>query len=69
MLIFVAMVHIPRVFASPRNRIAWVIVVRELSFAGGAWILAGNTMRGQGKSKLINVGRVLIAIAAIFFWR
>jgi len=63
----VAMVHIPRVLASPRDRFAWVIVVRELSFAGGAWILAGNTMGERSKSKLIRVGRVLIAIAALFF--
>jgi hypothetical protein len=67
MFLFVAMVHIPRVLASPRDRIAWVIVIREMSFAGGGWILAGNAMRGQGESKLITVGRVLIAIAAIFF--
>jgi hypothetical protein len=67
MFLFVAMVHIPRVLASPIDRIPWVIVIREMSFAGGGWILAGNTMRGQGKSKLIAVGRVLIAIAAIFF--
>ena len=67
MFLFVAMVHIPRALADPRNRIAWVIVLRELSFAGGGWILAGNAMRGPGKSKLITVGRVLIAIAAIFF--
>jgi uncharacterized membrane protein YphA (DoxX/SURF4 family) len=67
MLTFVAMVHIPRVLASPKDRFAWVIVVREMSFAGGAWIFAANTMREQPKSKLINLGRVLIAIAAIFF--
>src|SRR5882762_8100374 len=60
MFLFVVMVHIPRVLASPRDRIPWVIVVREMSFAGGGWILAGNAMRGQGKSKLITVGRVLI---------
>src|SRR6266481_9147905 len=66
MFLFVAMVHIPRVLASPGDRIAWVIVFREMSFAGGGWILAGNAMLGQGKSKLIAVGRVLIAIAAIF---
>jgi uncharacterized membrane protein len=40
-------------------------------FGGGGWILAGNAMReqshGQGGSKLITVGRVLIAIAAIFY--
>jgi uncharacterized membrane protein len=67
MLLFVAMVHIPRVLASPKDRFAWVIVVREMSFAGGAWILAANTMGKQNKGKLMNVGRVLIAIAALFF--
>ena len=67
MVIFVAMVHIPRVLANPRDRIPWVIVVREMSFAGGAWLLAGNAMSGPGKSKLVTVGRVLVAIAALFF--
>src|SRR5260370_1566422 len=67
MFLFVAMLHIPRVLANPRDRIPWVLVVREMSFAGGAWILAGSAMRGPGKSKLITVGRVLIAIAALFF--
>jgi len=67
MFLFVAMVHIPRVLASPGDRIPWTIVIREMSFAGGAWILAGNAMSGPGKSKLITVGRVLIAIAALFF--
>jgi uncharacterized membrane protein len=67
MLLFVAMVHIPRVLANPRDRIAWVIVIREMSFAGGGWVLAGNAMRAQGKSNFITVGRVLIANAAIFF--
>jgi uncharacterized membrane protein len=67
MFLFVAMVHVPRALANPSGRIPWTIVIRELSFAGGAWILAGNAMRGQGQSKLVTVGRVLIAIAAIFF--
>jgi uncharacterized membrane protein len=67
MFLFVAMVHIPRVLASPTDRIPWTIVIREMSFAGGGWILAGNAMRTQGKSKLITAGRVLIAIAALFF--
>src|SRR5258707_4425064 len=67
MFLFVAMLFVPRVLASPSDRIPWTIVIREMSFAGGAWILAGNAMQGPGKSKLITVGRVLIAIAAIFF--
>jgi len=63
----VAMLHIPRALASPGDRIPWTIVVREISFAGGGWILAGSAMCGQGKSKLVTVGRVMVAIAAIFF--
>src|SRR4029077_6854513 len=56
MLLFVAMVHIPRVLANPRDRIPWVIVVREMSFAGGDWLLAGNAMRGQGKTTRMTGG-------------
>src|SRR5277367_2737027 len=71
MVLFVAMLHVPRALASPQDRFAWTIVIREMSFAGGGWILAGKALReqrhGQGKSKLMTVGRVLVAIAAIFF--
>jgi uncharacterized membrane protein YphA (DoxX/SURF4 family) len=69
LLLFVAILHIPRVHSDPKDRIAWAVALRDLSFAGGAWILAGNARReqGQGRSALITVGRVLIGIAAIFF--
>ena len=68
---FVAMLVIPGVFASPRSRFAWTFIFRESSFGGGGWLLAGNALRKQGRgqvgSRLITVGRVLIALAAIFF--
>ena len=71
MVLFVAMLHVPRALANPHDRFAWTIVIREMSFAGGGWILAGQAMRehgrGQGGDKLVTVGRVLVAIAAIFF--
>ncbi|MGA9308682.1 MAG: hypothetical protein WBW31_25020 [Candidatus Sulfotelmatobacter sp.] len=71
MVLFVAMLHVPRALASPQDRFAWTIVIREMSFAGGGWILAGEAMRergrGQAGSELLTVGRVLVAIAAIFF--
>ncbi len=68
MFLFVAMIHLP---GAVRNgdRIIWTIVIRELAFGGGGLVLAGVAMgqlRGKGKH-LISVGRVLIAIAAIFF--
>lgn len=68
MLLFVAMIHFPGAVTTG-GRTLWTIVIREMSFGGGGWVLAGIAMGGSrapGKN-LITVGRVLIAIAAIFF--
>ena len=68
MFLFVAMIHLPGAVKSG-DRIIWTIVIREMSFAGGGLVLAGialGRLRGKG-NHLITVGRVLIAIAAIFF--
>src|SRR6185369_9126897 len=68
MFVFVAMIHLPGAIRSG-DRIIWTIVIREMSFGGGGWVLAGIALsqsRRRGKT-LIIVGRVLIAIAAIFF--
>ncbi len=67
MFFFVAMLHIPGAVTTG-GRIAWTIVFREMSFGGGGLVLAGIAMGCDGQSKsLITVGRVLIAITAIFF--
>jgi len=67
MFLFVAMLHLPRAVASG-DRISWTIVFREMSFGGGGWVLAGIARGGlHGQGRLITVGRVLIAIAALFF--
>lgn len=68
MFLFVAMIHFPGAVKSG-DRIIWTIVIREMAFGGGGLVLAGialGRLSGKGKS-LITVGRVLIAIAAIFF--
>jgi uncharacterized membrane protein len=67
MFSFVAMLDIPGSFADPRDRFGWTLTLREMLFGGGGWILAGNAMRGRGGSRLITVGRVVIAIAAMFY--
>jgi len=79
MFLFVAMMDIPGTLADSKNRIAWTLLLRELAFGGGGWILAASALRersrgqsreqghGQGISMLITVGRVLIGIAAIFY--
>jgi hypothetical protein len=68
MFLFVAMLHLPG--AVTAGRIPLTIVVREMSFGGAGSVLAGIAVGGdrEGQSKgLITVGRVPIAIAAIFF--
>lgn len=67
MLAFAAMTDVPGALANSGNRFGWTFVIRELSFAGGGWLLAANVMRGQRGIRLKTVGRVLVAIAAIFF--
>ena len=69
MFLFVAMLHVPGALAKPHERIPWTIVFREMSFGGAGWVLAGTAMgrdRASGKI-LITVGRILIAITALFF--
>jgi uncharacterized membrane protein YphA (DoxX/SURF4 family) len=69
MFLFVAMLHLPGAIRGG-GRIAWTVVIREMSFGGGGWVLAGIAMGGNGDGKrksLITVGRVLISIAAIVF--
>jgi uncharacterized membrane protein len=67
MFLFVAMMDIPGALADPRDRFGWTLAIREMAFGGGGWILAGNAMRGQGGSRLITVGRVVVAITAMFY--
>jgi len=67
---FVAMLSIPAVLESPREQISWVLTLRDMSFAGGGWVLAGHAMdssRAHRGKVLVTVGRILIGIAAVFF--
>lgn len=69
MFTFVAMMDLPGVLADLHNRINWVLLLRELSFGCGGWVLAGGALGardGRGR-KLILVGRVVIGIAAMFY--
>jgi uncharacterized membrane protein len=58
-LLFVLLIHLPNLIANPDKRIFWTILLRDLSFAGGAWALAGGRMAV--------IGRICIAVAAVWF--
>jgi hypothetical protein len=45
--LFVCMMPIPNALADPKNRFAWAYALRDLSFAGGAWALAGLHSRAS----------------------
>jgi uncharacterized membrane protein len=68
--LFVCMIYIPNVLENPGDRLAWTFALRDLSFAGGAWALAGLHSRAsspQQSNWMILFGRIVVAIAAIFF--
>ncbi len=68
--LFVCMMHIPNALADPKDRFAWAYALRDLSFAGGAWALAGLHSRASSPQLsrwMISFGRIVIAIGAIFF--
>ena len=68
--LFVCMIYLPSVLAHPGNRFAWTFALRDLSFAGGAWALAGLHSRASSPQQskwMILFGRIVVAIAAIFF--
>ncbi|HLJ51716.1 MAG TPA: hypothetical protein VKU01_37175 [Bryobacteraceae bacterium] len=68
MFLFVAMLYLPGAIRIG-GRMAWTIVFRETSFGSAGWVLAGFAMGGNSRPGkiLINVGRVLIGLTAIFF--
>ena len=69
MFLFVAMIHLPGAI-SEHDRVVWVIVFRESSFGGAAWILAATAVdgwSGQARTTLVTVGRVTIVLALIVF--
>jgi uncharacterized membrane protein len=70
MFMFVAMLYLPFALTHPHARTTWTIVFRESSFGGAGWILAAvakDGWRGKARTTLITVGRIVIALAAIFF--
>lgn len=68
--LFVCMIYLPSALTHPTNRFAWIYALRDLSFAGGAWALAGLHSRAwspQVSKWMILFGRIVIAMAAIFY--
>jgi uncharacterized membrane protein len=68
--LFVCLIYLPSALRHPNSRFAWAYALRDLSFAAGAWALAGLHSRvssPQQSKWMILFGRIVIAIAAIFY--
>jgi uncharacterized membrane protein len=68
--LFVCMIYLPSLLAHLKSRFAWAFALRDLSFAAGAWALAGLHSRASSprQSKwMILFGRIVLTIAAIAF--
>jgi uncharacterized membrane protein len=72
--LFVCMIYLPSAlahpFAPPEARFGWALVLRDLSFAAGAWAIVGLYSRApapQLSKAMITFARIALAIAAIFF--
>src|SRR5579859_2222121 len=68
-LLFELLIHIPNVAANPHTRLAWVVVLREPAFAGGAFALAATQAEGwkpQVRHAFATLARFLIAICLGF---
>jgi uncharacterized membrane protein len=59
-LLFVLLLYLPFAITHPVNRMGWNFTLRESTFAGGAWALAGRRW-------MILFGRFALALAAIYF--
>jgi uncharacterized membrane protein len=68
--LFVCLIYLPSAIANPHDRFAWTYLLRDLSFCAGAWALAGLYSRASSPQQskwMILFGRIVIALAAIFF--
>jgi len=68
--LFVVLMHAPGWAQNPRNRFALTVVLREISFSGGALALAASLTeqwRDRGTQILATIARYFVAIPVLFF--
>ena len=68
--LFVVLMDVPAWIQNPRDRIALALVLRELSFSGGALALAAKLTepsRERGAQILATIARYFVAIPVLFY--
>jgi uncharacterized membrane protein len=70
LVLFILLMHIPKIVAEPKNVLAWGVTFRDLGFSGGALALACNQTESWsrgGAKHLVSVARVFVSATCIFF--
>jgi uncharacterized membrane protein len=67
MLLFVIVLDVPGVIATPGDRFIWTLSLRELAFASGGLLFAAPLLSARYKSIFIPTGRIVIAITSLFW--
>ena len=70
MFTFVAMMDIRGTIEKPHDRFAWALMLRELSFGAGGWVLSTSVVDGwptQWKKTLYTFGRIVLGATAMFY--
>jgi uncharacterized membrane protein YphA (DoxX/SURF4 family) len=68
--LFVVLMHAPSWAQDPRNRFALAVVLREISFSGGALALAASLTeqwRERGTHILATIAQYFVAVPVLFF--
>lgn len=68
-VVFVTAMHVPNAFTLGTRNL-WIVALRDLSFGGGAMVLAGVSgvgRRADGSGWLAAVGRIIVAAACVIF--
>lgn len=69
-VIIVATLDVPGIPKSFHDRLFWTLTARELSFAGGAMVLAGSAWVNRDSPLALllrRVGRVIVALVMVFY--
>jgi uncharacterized membrane protein len=74
LIVFVLLLHVPRIMADPKNAIPWAIALRDVAFSAGAMAIAGAQTRefgylgrNQARNWLRTLARVSLSVSSIFY--
>lgn len=68
--LFVMLMHIPASLSEPKDRVGWVVALRDLSFSGGALAFAATQAEQwpeKWRTALREASRIFIAATTLFF--